>query len=86
MPMNLSEVQATIEAALPGSKVAVRDLVGDGDHLEAIVIADQFQGLSLLKQHQLVMEALKESLQERLHAIKLKTYSPEQWEKFGKSA
>lgn len=84
MPVPLNLVKEAIEKALPGSKVDVIDLVGDGDHLQATVIAPQFEGLGLLKQHQLVFAPLKETLKADLHALALKTYSPSQWEKSGK--
>lgn len=81
MPMDLNELQTRIETALPGAKVEVQDLVGDGDHLQALVISDLFSGKSLLQQHQLVYAALQDVLKEQLHALALKTYSPEQWNK-----
>lgn len=83
MPMNPSEIQQMIEKALPGSNVQVQDLVGDGDHLQAIVVSSLFEGKGLLQQHQMVYGALKETLKEKLHALALKTYTPEQWEKLG---
>jgi len=81
MPMDPSEIQRLIEQALPGSQVQVHDTVGDGDHLQALVISNLFEGKSLLQQHQMVYGALKETLKERLHALGLKTYTPEQWKK-----
>jgi len=81
MPMNPSEIQQMIEKALPGSSAQVQDLVGDGDHLQAIVVSEMFEGKSLLQQHQMVYAALKDSLKEKLHALALKTYTPEQWKK-----
>ncbi len=79
MPMDTREIQALIEQALPGSTVVVEDTVGDGDHLQALVISPAFEGKSLLQQHQMVYAPLKETLKERLHALGLKTYTPEQW-------
>jgi stress-induced morphogen len=44
-------------------------------------VAEQFQGLPLIKQHRLVNEALKAYLQDgRLHALALRTFTPAQWE------
>ncbi|MBL7685907.1 MAG: BolA family transcriptional regulator [Deltaproteobacteria bacterium] len=75
----MSEIQKMIEQALPGAQVMVQDLVGDGDHLQAVVISDLFQGKRLLQQHQMVYAALKDTLQEKLHALALKTFTTEQW-------
>ena len=81
MPMNPRDIQRMIESALPGSQVVVEDTVGDGDHLQAIVVSEQFQGKTLLQQHQMVYGPLREALKEKLHALGLKTYTPEQWKK-----
>jgi len=59
----------------------VKDLVGDGDHLQATVIATQFEGKTLLEQHKMVLNPLKENLKERLHALSVKTYTLDQWNK-----
>ena len=58
---------------LPSSKVLVENIKGN-DHLQVTVIASEFNGLSLIKQHQLVYSALKEELaSEAIHALALKT-------------
>ena len=47
------------------------------DHLQVTVISSRFNGLSLVKQHQLVYSALKEELaSEAIHALALKTETP----------
>ena len=74
------KIKELIETALPGSKVVIHDPRNDGIHLEAIVVAEQFNGLSLIKQHKLVMKPLQEAFETTLHALGLKTYSPQQWE------
>ena len=81
MPMNTTEIQQIIEKALPGAHVEVQDMVGDGDHLQALVISELFEGKTLLQQHQMVYGPLRETLKEKLHALGLKTYTPEQWKK-----
>ncbi|MBF0492298.1 MAG: BolA family transcriptional regulator [Deltaproteobacteria bacterium] len=81
MPMDLQELQKKIEMALPGSQVQVVDLVGDGDHLQATVISELFVGKSLLQQHQLVNGALQDVFKDQLHALALKTFTPDQWNK-----
>lgn len=73
MAVDIKTIQSIIETGLPGATVAVRDLVGDGDHLEATVVAEQFRGKRLLQQHQMVYGLLKEVLKDQLHALALKT-------------
>lgn len=78
--MNQREiVKKALESALEGAQIEVLDPRGDDRHLEAIVITQQFEGLSLIQQHRLVMEALKNHFDEGLHALKLKTYTPDTW-------
>ena len=70
------EVTNLITKKLPNSKVLVENIKGN-DHLQVTVIAPEFNGLSLIKQHQLVYSALKEELaSEAIHALALKTETP----------
>ena len=65
-----------IKQKIPDSEVFVENLKGD-DHLQVTVISSEFNGLSLVKQHQLVYSALKEELaSEAIHALALKTETP----------
>ena len=71
-----SEVINLIKQKLVDSEVYVENLKGD-DHLQVTVISSEFNGLSLVKQHQLVYSALKEELaSEAIHALALKTETP----------
>ncbi len=81
--MQTEEVKKKIADALPGSEVEVRDLTGTGDHFEARVVSPAFEGKSMVEQHQAVYAPLKDVLATgALHALALKTYSPEQWRKW----
>ena len=73
-------IKCKIEEALPGAIIYVVDPHQDGEHFEALVISDTFVGLPLVKQHQVVMNALKDEFKERVHALALKTFTPEKWE------
>ena len=71
-----SEVINLIKKKIVDSEVYVENLKGD-DHLQVTVISSEFNGLSLVKQHQLVYSALKEELaSEAIHALALKTETP----------
>ena len=71
-----AEVIKLITNKIPNSKVLVENLKGN-DHLQVTVISSRFNGLSLVKQHQLVYSALKEELAtEAIHALALKTETP----------
>ena len=70
------KVITLITKKLPDSNVTVENLKGN-DHLQVTVISSMFDGLSLVKQHQLVYSALKEELaSEAIHALALKTGTP----------
>ena len=73
-------IRDRILAALPGSEVEVRDTTGTGDHFDARVVSPAFTGKSMVDQHQAVYAPLKDVLQTgELHALTLKTYSPQKW-------
>ena len=79
-----SLLEARIKAALPDAQVTIRDLTGTGDHFEARVVSSAFEGKSMLDQHSAVYAPLQDLLDSgALHALALRTYSPEQWKKFG---
>jgi len=66
-----------IEAALPGAEVEVSDETGAGDHLQATVVAPQFDGLSRIDQHRLVKAAVKVRFDDgTIHALSVRTASP----------
>ena len=68
-----NEVINLIKQKIANFEVLVENLKGD-DHLQVTVISSEFNGLSLVKQHQLVYSALKEELaSEAIHALALKT-------------
>ena len=52
---------------------------GDGAHFEAVIVSPAFAGLSRVRQHQLVYGALGERMREEIHALSMKTFSPEEW-------
>ena len=76
-----ADLKQAIEQGLPGAIVEVQDLTGGGDHFQATVVCDQFAGKSLLEQHQMVYKALEVVIKGDLHAIGLKTYTPDRWKK-----
>ncbi|MBE9128881.1 MULTISPECIES: BolA family protein [unclassified Coleofasciculus] len=85
--ISLEQVEAMIKAELPDAQVQVQDLTGGGDHLQAIVVSSQFEGKGLVKQHQLVYGALRQAMAtEAIHALALKTYTPEAWKALDREA
>lgn len=74
------EIRSLIEEALGGARVEIRDATGTGDHFEAVVVAEAFQGKTRVQQHQLVYAALGDRMRQRIHALALRTMTPAQWE------
>jgi len=80
--MHPNDVRALIETAFPNALIEVQDLTGGGDHFQATVVSERFEGLTMIKQHKLVYQAVQEYIDDgRIHALALKTYSPEQWQR-----
>ena len=76
--MNPKEIASLIEIGLPGSRVEVRT---DGQgHYEALVVASVFEGARSIRRHQLVYEPLGERVGTEIHALRLKTLPPEEWQ------
>jgi stress-induced morphogen len=78
MGMAASEIEVLIRTALPDAQVVIEDLAGDGDHYAASVVSESFRGLSRVKQHQLVFQALGGRMGGQLHALALQTAAPSQ--------
>lgn len=76
MPMDAGEIERMIKEALPDAEVTIRDLAGDGDHYSAEVVSESFRGLSRVKQHQMVYNALQGNMGGVLHALALQTSAP----------
>ncbi len=67
-----------IEESLAGSLAEVTG--DDGQHFEAIVVCSQFAGKSMIEQHRLVYGSLGDKMKSTIHALSLRTYTPEQWQ------
>ena len=77
MPMSPGDIEDLIKTGIPGAKVVIRDLAGDGDHYAAEVVADAFRGKTRVQQHQMVYDALKGNMGGVLHALALQTSIPD---------
>jgi acid stress-induced BolA-like protein IbaG/YrbA len=78
--MTPGKIKSTIEEAIPQSTAHIFDPMHDGQHLQAVVISPAFEGVTLVKQHQMVMNPLKEAMAGAVHALGLKTFTPAKWE------
>jgi acid stress-induced BolA-like protein IbaG/YrbA len=62
-----------------GLSCAHVDVRGDGHHWEAVIVSAAFEGLTKVRQHQLVYAALGDRMREEIHALSMITLTPAQW-------
>lgn len=79
--MTVEELGQLIQVQVQGAEVFARDLTGEGNHFEAVIVSESFIGRGRLERQRLVMGALAKQLEGPLHALTIKTYTPEEWEK-----
>ncbi|NCT40924.1 MAG: BolA family transcriptional regulator [Alphaproteobacteria bacterium] len=77
MAMDAKEIEALIREGIPDASVRIEDLRGDGDHYAAYITSASFEGVSRVKQHQMVYAALKGKMGGDLHALAIQTSTPE---------
>jgi acid stress-induced BolA-like protein IbaG/YrbA len=69
-------IKHNIEEKLPCEFVEVD---GDGHHFEALIVSAVFQGKTPVQRHQLVYAALGDRMREEIHALSMRTLTPDQW-------
>ncbi|KMZ13239.1 YrbA protein [Candidatus Burkholderia humilis] len=55
------------------------EVEGDGQHFFATIVSDAFVGKRLIARHQLVYAALGERMKQEIHALSMKTLTPDEW-------
>lgn len=78
MAMTQQELYDDLQQAFPDATITIEDLAGDGEHYKAIIQAGAFKGLTRVKQHQLVYDALAGKAGTLLHALALSTSVPKE--------
>lgn len=81
--LSAENVKTYISQGLPCEFVQV--LGDDGQHFEAIVVSASFVGKNMVQQHQLVYQALGDRMRQEIHALSMRTFTPEAWAKTVKS-
>ncbi|UXH77491.1 BolA family protein [Roseateles amylovorans] len=75
-----TEVQSYIAQGLACTELQVE---GDGRHFFATIVSAEFDGLSRVKRHQRVYQALGDRMREQIHALSMKTLTPTEWAQQG---
>jgi acid stress-induced BolA-like protein IbaG/YrbA len=68
-------IKASIAAAIACDAVEV---TGDGQHFDALIVAEAFRGLSRLGRHRLVYAALGDRMRAEIHALSMTTLTPDE--------
>ena len=63
-----------IEQNLPNSEV---EISGDGRHFDAVIVCAGFAGKTRIQQHQMVYAALGDKMKDDIHALSMRTMTPE---------
>jgi acid stress-induced BolA-like protein IbaG/YrbA len=75
--LTANELRNYIMNGLPCDLVEV--LGDDGQHFEAVVVSPQFTGKNKVQQHQLVYLALGDRMRSEIHALAMRTLTPDAW-------
>ena len=73
-------VKSGIESGLACERVEV---IGDGQHFQAVIVSPVFEGKSRVQRHQLVYQALGGRMREEIHALSMQTLTPEEAQQNG---
>jgi acid stress-induced BolA-like protein IbaG/YrbA len=76
-------IEQGIAAGIDCEQVQV---VGDGQHFQALVVSSKFLGRSRVQRHQMVYAALGERMREEIHALSMQTLTPEEFAAQGGSS
>jgi acid stress-induced BolA-like protein IbaG/YrbA len=69
-------IETSIAAGIDCENVQV---VGDGQHFQALVVSAKFAGKSRVQRHQMVYAALGDRMREEVHALSMMTLTPEEF-------
>lgn len=75
--LTAENVKNYIESSLPCKHVQVEG--DDGHHFHALIVSAEFTGKNMVQQHQLVYKSLGDRMKQEIHALSMKTLTPEQW-------
>ena len=82
--LSANELETYITNGLACDHIEV--LGNDGQHFEALIVSPAFVGKNMLQQHQLVYQALGDRMRSEIHALSMRTFTPEAWQANGKRA
>ncbi|MFC6824867.1 BolA family protein [Halopelagius fulvigenes] len=83
--MDTAEVERLIEEGIEDAEATVTlprapDEEHEDAHFAAVVVSPAFEGKSLVQQHQMVYDAVGDAMTTDIHALEMKTFTPEEYE------
>lgn len=77
--MPIDDLRALVEGAFPDDEIHLSSPMNDDNHFQLVVVSPRFEGMSMVQQHQMVYQALGDSMKEAVHALAMQTFTPDQW-------
>jgi acid stress-induced BolA-like protein IbaG/YrbA len=77
--LSAEQLKSYITAGLACDFIDVKG--DDGTHFDAVIVSPAFEGKRMVQQHQLVYAALGDRMKAEIHALGMKTYTPNDWAK-----
>ena len=77
--MNPEDIEKLIQQGLPGADIRV--VSDDNTHYSALIVAEAFGGKRTLARHQLVYECLGDLMGADIHALSMRTYTPDEFKR-----
>ena len=77
--MSIKSIKQKLEKAFPGAKIELFNTASQhighnsGLHLKTIIKFEGFNGKTLIEQHKMIQESLKEELGKEIHALSIET-------------
>ena len=78
--MPIEDLRSLLEQAFPNDQIDLTSPMGDNNHFQCVIVSEKFNDMTMVEQHQLVYKALGNAMDEAVHALALRTYTPAQWE------
>ncbi|RDI72938.1 BolA family protein [Halopelagius longus] len=83
--MDTADVERLIEEGIEDAEATVTlprapDEEHEDAHFAAVVVSPAFEGKSLVQQHQMVYDAVGDAMTTDIHALEMKTFTPEEYE------
>jgi len=76
--LDATHVEVIDESHLHAGHAGAKD---GGGHFRAVIVSDRFAGLNRVKAQQLVFSVVEEWMGREIHALSMKTFTPDRWSK-----